>query len=146
MGKKLSKTFLYIGQGDPDTTTPAADTFDRVANLITTTGPEFSKDDIEHTDMDSELKEFFGDLANPGNFSFTANRNFGNTGQATTRSQAQGQVQKNIRIERIDPADNSVLETVDFRGEVMEWSEEASQGAAFTISGRVKISGAVTFS
>ena len=146
MAKKLSKTFLYIGQGDPDTTTPAAENFDRVANLITTTGPEFQKDDIEHTDMDSTLKEFFGDLANPGNFSFTANRNFGDTGQGAARTLAQGQSQKNVRIERRDPADNSVLETVDFRGEVMEWSEEASQGAAFTISGRIKISGTVTFS
>jgi hypothetical protein len=146
MAKVLSKTLLYIGQGDPDTTTPAADTFDRVGNLITTTGPEFQKDDIEHTDMDSTLKEFFGDLANPGNFNFTANRNFGDAGQTSARTLVQGQSQKNIRIERLDPSDDSVLETVDLRGEVMEWSEEASQGAPFQITGRIKISGAVTFS
>jgi hypothetical protein len=146
MAKVLSKTKFYIGQGDPDTTTPAADTFDRVGNLITTTGPEFTKDDIEHTDMDSVLKEFFGDLANPGNFNFTANRNFGQVGQTAARALVQGQEQRNMKVERLDPADDSVLETADFRGEVMEWSEEASQGAAFTITGRCKISGAVTFS
>ena len=145
MAKVLSKTRLKIGQGDPVTTTPAADTFDTFGNLITTSGPEFSKDDIEHTDMDSTLKEFFGDLANPGNFGFTANRNFGDAGQTSARALVQGQSQRNIKLERIDPADSSVLETVDFVGEVMEWSEEASQGSAFTVTGRIKISGAVTF-
>ena len=146
MAKKLSKTFLYIGQGDPDTTTPAADTFDKFSNLITTSGPEFEKDDIEHTDMDSTLKEFFGDLANPGNFAFTANRNYGDAGQSAARTLVQGQSQKNIRVTRIDPDDDSVLETVDFRGEVMQWSEEFSQGQAAQITGRIKISNTVTYS
>ena len=145
MAKKLSRTQLFIGQGDPVTTTPAADIFDRMANIITTTGPEFSKDDIEHTDMDSTLKEFFGDLANPGNFNFTANRNFGDVGQDVVRGLVQGQEQRNIRIRRLDPADNTILETADFVGEVMEWNEEASQGAVFTITGRIKISGEVAF-
>ena len=145
MPKKLSKTQLFIGQGDPATTTPAADTFDRVGNLITTTGPEFSKDDIEHTDMDSTLKEFFGDLANPGNFNSTLNRNFGDIGQGVLRTLVQGQDQKNIQIKRLDPADLAILETFDSVGEVMEYSEEAAQGSAMTATIRIKFTGSPTF-
>lgn len=145
MAKKLSKTQLFIGQGDPATVTPGADTFDRVGNLITTTGPEYSKDDIEHTDMDSILKEFFGDLANPGNFNATLNRNFGDVGQSVVRDLVQGQLQKNIQILRLDPADNSTLETFDSVGEVMEYSEEAAQGTAMTATIRIKFTDAPTF-
>ena len=75
---------------------------------------------------------------------FTANRNFGDVGQDAVRDDALQQVQRNVRIERLDPADDSVLETVDFVGEVMEWTEDAAQSSVFTITGRIKISGAVT--
>lgn len=145
MAKKLSKSRLYIGQGVAPGVLPGADTFDKIGNLTATSGPEFSKDDIEHTDMDSTAKEFFGDLPNPGSFNFTANRNFGDAGQSAYRDDAQAQVQRNIRVERLDPADDSVLETVDFVGEVMEWSEDSSQSAPHTVTGRIKITGSVTF-
>jgi len=146
MAKVLSKSRLYIGQGIAPGVLPGADVFDRIGNISAATGPELSKDDIEHTDMDSTIKEFFGDLANPGSVSFTANRNFGDAGQIAARADAQAQTQRNVRIERIDPADDSVLETVDFVGEVMEWSEDSTQAAPFTVTGRIKISGALTFS
>ncbi len=145
MAKVLSKSKLYIGQGIAPGVAPGADTFDLIGNITAVSGPEFSKDDVEITDMESTAKEFFGDLPNPGSLNFTANRNFGNAGQTATRTDAQDQVQRNIRIERLDPADDSVLETVDFVGEIMEWTEDASQGAPFTVTGRIKISGSVTF-
>lgn len=144
MAKVLSKSKLYIGQGVAPDVLPGADTFDLIGNISAMSGPSFSKDEIEHTDMESTAKEFFGDLANPGEISFTANRNFGNAGQTATRTDAQGQTQRNIRIERLDPSDDSVLETVDFVGEVMEWTEDATQGSPFTVTGRIKISGSVT--
>lgn len=144
MAKVLSKTILYIGAGVAPATLPGADTFSAVGNLTAISGPERSKDEIEHTDMDSTSKEFFGDLPNNGSMNFTANRNFGNAGQAAVRTDVQQQVQRNFRLERIDPADDSVLETADFVGEVMEWSEDASQASVFTITGRIKISGDVT--
>lgn len=146
MAKVLSKTKLYIGQGVAPGVAPGADTFDAVGNITATTGPDITKDEIEHTDMDSTSKEYFGDLANPGSLSFTCNRNFGNLGQTAARADAQQQVQRNIRIERIDPADLSVLETADFIGEVMEWSEDASQSSPFIVTGRIKISGDITIS
>ncbi len=145
MAKVLSKTRLFLGQGVAPGVLPGADTFDRIGNISAASGPELSKDDIEHTDMDSTIKEFFGDLANPGSISFTANRNFGDTGQDAARADAQAQIQRNVRIERLDPADDSVLETVDFVGEVMEWSEDATQASPFTVTGRIKISGPLTF-
>ena len=145
MAKALSKTEMYIGQGDPASVAHAGDSFSRFTNLITSTGPDFSKADIEHTDMDSTAKEYFGDLVDSGNFAFTANRNFGTAGQAAARDLVQGQEQRNIRLLRKSTADGSTLETVEFIGEVMEWSEEASQGTAFTVSGRIKITEAVTF-
>jgi hypothetical protein len=145
MAKVLSKTRLYIGQGVAPGVLPGADTFDRIGNISSASGPELSKDDIEHTDMDSTIKEFFGDLANPGSISFTANRNFGDTGQIAARNDAQAQIQRNVRVERLDPADDSVLETVDFVGEVMEWNEDAAQATPFTVTGRIKISGELTF-
>lgn len=145
MAKVLSKTRLFLGQGVAPGVSPGADTFDRIGNISAASGPELSKDDIEHTDMDSTIKEFFGDLANPGSISFTANRNFGDTGQDAARDDAQAQIQRNVRIERLDPADDSVLETVDFIGEVMEWSEDATQASPFTVTGRIKISGPLTF-
>lgn len=145
MSKVLSKTKLYLGQGIAPGVSPGADVFDRIGNLTAATGPELSKDDIEHTDMDSTIKEFFGDLANPGSISFTANRNFGDAGQDAARDDAQAQIQRNVRVERIDPATGGVLETVDFIGEVMEWSEDATQASPFTITGRIKISGEITF-
>ena len=144
MAKVLSKSRLYLGQGVAPGVLPGADTFDRIANITAASGPELSKDDIEHTDMDSTLKEFFGDLANPGSISFTANRNFGDAGQTATRVDVQQQVQRNVRIERLDPADLSVLETIDFVGEVMEWNEDSTQASPFTVTGRIKISGALT--
>jgi len=146
MAKVLSKSILYLGQGVAPATAPGADTFDQIGNLTALNGPSVSKDEIEHTDMDSTAKEFFGDLANPGSISFTANRNFGDAGQTAVRADAYGQTQRNVRIERLDPADDSVLETADFIGEVMEWSEDGSQASVFTITGRIKISGSVTIS
>lgn len=146
MAKVLSKSRLYLGQGVAPGVLPGADVFDVIGNLTAVSGPELSKDDIEHTDMNSTIKEFFGDLANPGSISFTANRNFGNVGQTATRADAQAQVQRNVRIERLDPADDSVLETVDFIGEVMEWTEDSTQASPFTVTGRIKISGPLTIS
>lgn len=144
MAKVLSKSVLYIGQGVAPGVLPGADTFDTVGNLTALSGPEFSKDEIEHTDMESTAKEFFGDLPNPGSINFTANRNFGNAGQTAARGDVLQQVQRNVRVERLDPSTLAVLETVDFVGEVMEWTEDASQASVFTATGRIKISGAVT--
>ncbi len=146
MAKVLSKSKLSIGQGVAPGVAPGADTFDLIGNLTALSGPEISKDEIEHTDMESTAKEFFGDLANPGSMNFTANRNFGDAGQTAARDDSQAQVLRNIRIERLDPSDLSVLETVDFIGEVMEWNEDAAQASVFVVTGRIKISGTLTFS
>lgn len=146
MAKVLSKTRMSIGQGDGDVVAPGADVFDIIGNLTAVTGPEFSKDEVEMTDMDSTVKEFFGDLANPGSANFTVNRNIGNAGQDAVRADVQGQTRRNIRLERLDPKDDSVLETADFKGEVMEWSEDSTQGAPFTATARIKITGGVTYS
>ncbi len=145
MAKVLSKSKLYIGQGVAPGVAPGADTFDKVGNLTALSGPEISKDEIEHTDMESTAKEFFGDLANPGSINFTANRNFGDAGQIAARNDAQAQTLRNIRIERLDPSDLSILETVDFIGEVMEWNEDAAQASVFVTTGRIKISGTLAF-
>lgn len=145
MAKKLSKALLKIGQGVAPGVLPAADTFDTVGNITALSGPQFTKADIEHTDMDSTSKEYFGDLPDAGSLSFTCNRNFGNAGQTAARSGAQEQVQRNIRIEHLDPTDDSVIEQIDFVGEVMEWSEDANQSSPHTVTGRIKISGDVTF-
>ena len=145
MAKVLSKSVLYIGQGVAPGTPPGSDTFDKIGNLVSISGPEFSKDEIESTDMESTAKEFFGDLPNPGSLNFTCNRNFGDAGQTAARTDVQAQIQRNVRIERLDPADDSVLETVDFIGEVQEWTEDAAQASVFTITGRIKVSGSVTF-
>lgn len=144
MAKVVSKSTLSIGQGVAPATLPGVDTFDLVGNLTALSGPDVTKDEIELTDMDSVAKEFQGDLPNPGSISFTAFRNFGNAGQTATRADVFAQTQRNIRIIRIDPADDSTLETMDFVGEVMEYSEDFSQGSGATITGRIKISGAVT--
>ena len=145
MAKVLSKTVLSYGQGDGDTVAPGVDVFDVVGNVVSITGPEFSKDEIEHTDMDSTAKEFFGDLPNPGSVNISINRNVGNVGQEAMRTDVQGQVRRNIRIERLDPADDAVIETADFVGEIMEWSEDSSQSAPFTATARIKITGDVTY-
>lgn len=145
MGKVLSKSVLYIGQGVAPGVPPGSDVFDTVGNLTALGGPELSKGEIEHTDMESTAKEYFGDLPDAGSLNFSANRNFGNAGQVAARDDAQQQVQRNIRVERLDPADDSVLETLDFIGEVMEWSEDASQASVFVITGRIKISGTMAF-
>jgi len=144
MAKVLSKSVLSLGQGVAPATLPAVDTFDIIGNLTALSGPEFSKDEIEHTDMDSTAKEFFGDLPNPGSVNFTCNRNIGNAGQEAIRDDVLAQVQRNVRVQRLDPADDSVLETVDFVGEVMEWTEDAAQASVFTVTGRIKITGSVT--
>lgn len=144
MAKVISKAILYLGQGVAPGVLPAGDTFDTIGNITALSGPEVTKDDIEVTDMDSTAKEFFGDLPNPGSISFTAFRNYGNAGQEAARADVFQQVQRNVRVERLDPADDSVLETIDFVGEVMEWSEDNSQGSGATVTGRIKISGAVT--
>lgn len=146
MAKVLSKTRLSYGQGDGDVVAPGADTFDLVGNVVSITGPEFSKDEIEHTDMDSTAKEFFGDLKNPGSLNISINRNVGNVGQEAMRTDAQAQIRRNVKVERLDPSDNTVIETADFKGEVMEWSEDSSQSAPFTATARVKITGDVTYS
>ena len=144
--KTLSKTRLRYGQGDADTVAPGADTFDVCGNITAVTGPEFTKDEIEHTDMDSTSKEFFGDLKNPGSMNLTINRNIGNVGQERIRDDAQAQIRRNVIIERLDPGDLSVIETATFVGEVMEWSEDSSQAAPFTATARIKVTGDVTYS
>ncbi len=144
MAKVLSKSKLYIGQGVAPGVAPGADTFDQVGNVTALSGPSYSKDEVEHTDMESTAKEFFGDLTDYGEITFTCNRNFGNAGQTAARTDAGGQTKRNIKIERLDPADDSVLETADVIGEVMEWNEDATQGSPFTVTGRIKLSGTVT--
>ncbi len=145
MAKVLSKTRLSYGQGDADVTPPGSDSFDVCGNITAITGPEFSKDEIEITDMDSTAKEFLGDLKNPGSMNVTFNRNVGNVGQERIRTDAQAQIRRNVRIERLDPSDDSVIETADFVGETMEWSEDSSQSAPFTATSRIKITGDVTY-
>ena len=144
MAKFMSKSRVYIGQGVAPATPPGSDTFDSIGNVTATSGPEFNKSDVEHTDMESTLKEFFGDLADAGSLNFTCNANIGNAGQDAAFSDAQANIQRNIKVERLDPADDSVLRTYDFIGEVMEWNEDSTQGSPYTITGRIKISGAVT--
>lgn len=146
MAKLLSKTRLSYGQGDGDVIAPGADTFDIVGNITAVTGPDSSKDEVEVTDMDSTAKEFFGDLKNPGSLNVTMNRNIGNVGQTAMRTDSAAQVRRNIKIERLDPSDLSVVETADFKGEVMDWSEDSSQGAPYTATVRIKITGDVTYS
>jgi hypothetical protein len=145
MAKLLSKTRLSIGQGDGDTVDPGVDTFDIVGNITAATGPDSTKDEIEHTDMDSSVKEFFGDLKNPGNINVTFNRNIGNAGQDAIRADSAAQIRRNFKVERIDPSDASVAETAAFKGEVMDWSEDSSQGAPFTGTARIKITSTVTY-
>lgn len=145
MAKKLSKSKVYIGQGVAPGVAPGADVFDSISKVISVSGLDTTKDDIEHTDMESTAKEFFGDLANNGSLSFTCNRDFGDAGQLAARNGANEQVLRNIRIERLD-SDLTVLETVDFTGEVMEWNEEAAQASPFTITGRIKASGVAVYS
>ena len=86
MAKVLSKSVLYIGTGVAPTTPPGSDTFNTVGNLTALSGPSISKDEVEHTDMNSTVKEFFGDLPNTGELSFNCNRNFGDTGQTNVRT------------------------------------------------------------
>lgn len=144
MAKVLSKTRLYIGQGVAPGVLPGADTFDRISNLVSISGPERSKDEIESTDMDSVAKEFFGDLQNPGSINFTVNRNVGDAGQDAVESDVEQQILRNVRVERLDPSDDSVIVTLDFIGEVMEFTEDQAQAAMYTATGRIKISGPIT--
>ncbi len=144
MAKILSKVKVFIGQGVAPAVLPGADVFDSIGNLSAASGPELSKDDIEITDMESIIKEFLGDLANPGNVNFTAFRNIGDAGQEKARADAQLQIQRNIRLEFLNPADSVVLETIDFIGEVMEFTTDATQASPLSLTGRIKISGALT--
>ena len=146
MAKVLSKLNFYIGTGVAPTTPPGSDTFNEVGNVTALSGPTISKDQVETTDMDSVVKEYLGDLADTGELSFTCNRNYGNTGQTAIRTDALGATQRNFRIEKLDPADDSVLETYNFYGEVLEWSEDHTQGSVATVSGRVKLASTITVS
>jgi hypothetical protein len=145
MSKYLSKVKLSIGQdGTVPPIAPAGDTFDLIGNLTAVGGPSVTKGEIEHTDMESTVKEFFGDLPDNGEMTFTAQRNVGDLGQAAAFADSQAQTQRNIEVIWLDPSDDSVVETYDFVGEVMDWNQDASIGSTLTVNGRIKIVGAIT--
>lgn len=151
MAKLRSKATFEIGQtvkaSLSDPLDPATETaWDTVSNRTTITGPEATKSDIENTDMDSTSKEYFGDLPDNGSINISGNRNFGNAGQAAARTQAGSNLTRAMRVQWLDPSDDSVQETAVFFGEIMEWSVDASQGSANTFTTRAKITGDVTYS
>lgn len=146
MAKVLSKVKLYIGNTTPPPTPPSSDAFTLVGNVVNLDGPGLSKDQIEHTDMDSTAREYFGSLPDGGELSGTLRRNFGDAGQALVRGNAlaAGGTQRAFKIERIS-ATGAVLETVTFAAEVLQWSESAQNQAPFDISFSIKITGSPTY-
>ncbi len=145
MAKAKAKVRIALGELPPDPD-PTLDTYTLIGNVSSGSGPNVSKSEIEHSDFDSLAKEFFGDLPDPGEISFTANRNFGNTGQTTARTDAyaSGQ-QRNCRVQMLDASDDTVLETIYALIEVMEWSEDWANAQQYTVAARFKISGAPTY-
>lgn len=145
MPKQVSRVVLSIGTDNPPAA-PAADTFEVVGNIINLSGPDGSKSEIDHSDQDSVgFREFFGGLADPGSYTLSGNRNFGNAGQETLRDDlALAGRQRNIRVEYRDST-GATVETQDVVGELFEFSQDASFDSAAQWAARIRLSGAVGY-
>lgn len=149
MAKVPSRINLKVGQASGGGS-PGTDTFNEVGHLTDVSQSGGAKNEIDATDFDSTAREFFGTLPDAGSIEFEGFRDVGDVGQDDATHgvrvlQATQAEQRNIKIEYLDPSDDSVLETADFIGEVMEFNVGGTQDNMLTISGRIKISGEVTY-
>ncbi len=116
--------------------------FNTVTNVISITGPQISKEDIEVTHLGSTAKEFISALDDPGELQLQMNWDPSNAQHVGMRSDAEGSTTRNYRIVWNDASSTQV----DFLGEAMDFSLDTQPNAAVVASVRVKISGALTWS
>lgn len=151
MAKAVSKVRVGMSQTvttDPSTMITLADfqavgDYLPIGNAVSASGPTVSKPQIEHTDFDSVAREYFGDLAEAGEFTVELNKNFGDAGQAQVFSDAfTSGAQRATRVEKFDGA-NNLLETDYALCEVVGNPETSSQGEVYKSTVTLRISGLV---
>ncbi len=116
--------------------------FTTVGDVVSISGPQITKEEIEVTALDSSAKEFIGALDDPGELSMELNWNPQDTQHVNLRSDAEGTTVRNYRVVFGDVSNTQV----DFAGEVMEFSINTEPNDAVKASVRIKITGALTWS
>ena len=146
MPKLRSRIRLSYGDQDPPTDS-GTDTFNIVPNIISADGPGIRSPKVDLGDMDSTQQEVTADVPENPEISGTMRYNFGNAQQQFVRDNAGTGERRNIRLEWLDPADDSVQETLDFVGEFLEFSLSQQRGQAVDASFTVALaSGALAWS
>ena len=135
MAKVRSKVNVSI-------TSVGGSSFQAIGNRINVSGPSRTSQEIDGTDMDSPSKEYFGDLQDGGELTVSGNFNTTDVGQSAVEAAVGNQ--RDVKVEYLNPADDSVLRTYDFTAAVLEWSTDASSGSMLTYECRFRISGAIT--
>jgi hypothetical protein len=131
-------TGTVLSRGDG--TSPEA--FVAVGDIISIAGPAITKEEIDVTTLDSAAKEFLGGLDDPGEMTFELNWNPQDAQQVLLRDDAEGNTKVNYRVVWNDVS----ATTVDFNGEVMEYSINTEANDAVKASVRIKINGALAWS
>jgi len=116
--------------------------FGTVGDVISISGPQITKEEIEVTALDSSAKEYIGALDDPGEISMELNWNPQDTEHVNLRADAEGNTQRNYRIVWGDVSSTQA----DFNAEVMEFSINTEPNDAVKASVRLKINGAITWS
>lgn len=130
-----SGTVLSRGDG------ASPEVFAAIGDVVSLSGPSISKDEIEVTALDSTAKEFLSALDDPGEITFELNWNPQDPTHPLLRADAEGSAQGNFRVVWADVSST----TVDFAGEVMEFSINTDPNDATKASLRIKINGALAW-
>jgi hypothetical protein len=121
------------------------DTFTEIINVTSLGGPEQTKDELEVTHLQSTGKEFLAGMSDGGSVNFEVNYDYSNAAHVDLRDDAQTSLKRNWQIE-FENQVPAVVETAQFQGELMEFSRSNDPNTPFKYSGRVKISGDITWS
>lgn len=131
-------TVIAIGQGDAVTVTPGTDTFDDIGETKTWQGPGGSATVIDTTHLASTAKEKRMGLPDEGQFTFTMNRVFGETGQEAARSARASRQLRNIKVTYSDGTVGS------FKAYVLNFSTSGGVDGVVEGSVTLEISGPYT--
>lgn len=116
--------------------------YNKIAEVLSISGPELSRETLEVTSLDSTAKEYIAGLQDGGSISLEMNWISGNSYQQAMRALVTSGSSANFLIEW----PNSPKTRVSFTAVAESWAINTEPNAAITASMSLKISGAPNWS
>ncbi|MEM9388627.1 MAG: hypothetical protein AAGA68_26540 [Pseudomonadota bacterium] len=143
--KRMSKARFYLGDTLPAPASNGSETYTQVGGTVTVNGPGPSKQMVDVTDMEDNAMVFLSDVPDGNTMTITGFVDETDAGLARLEADAFiDNARRWCRVESLIRADNSVVATYDFLGEVQDHGIEHSRGSSVPINATVKISGPIT--